>query len=31
LVNILFKHASLLRGSARPSRLASRQFRHELS
>ncbi len=30
-VNILFKYASLLRGSARPSRLASRRFRHELS
>ena len=31
LVNILFKYASLLRGSARPSRMASRRFRHELS
>jgi len=30
-VNILFKYASLLRGSARPSRVASRRFRHELS
>ena len=30
-VNILFKYASLLRGSTRPSRMASRQFRHELS
>ena len=30
-VNILFKYASLFRGSARPSRLASRRFRHELS
>ncbi len=30
-VNILFKYASLLRGSARPSREASRRFRHELS
>ena len=30
-VNILFKYASLLRGSARPSRMASRRFRHELS
>ncbi len=30
-VNILFKYASLFRGSARPSRLASGRFRHELS
>ena len=30
-VNILFKYASLLRTSARPSRVASRRFRHELS
>jgi hypothetical protein len=30
-VNILFKYASLLRASARPSRVASRRFRHELS
>ncbi len=30
-VNILFKYASLLRDSARPSRVASRRFRHELS
>ena len=30
-VNILLKYASLLRGSTRPSRVASRQFRHELS
>ena len=28
-VNILFKYASLPRGSARPSRVASRRFRHE--
>jgi hypothetical protein len=27
----LFKYASLLRGSARQSRMASRRFRHELS
>ena len=30
-VNILFKYASFLHGSARPSRVASRRFRHELS
>jgi hypothetical protein len=30
-VNILFKDASLPRGSARPSRLASQRFRHEPS
>ena len=30
-VNILFKYASLLHGSTRPSRVASRRFRHELS
>ena len=30
LVNILFKYASLPRGSARPSRVASQLFRHEL-
>ncbi|HSF66267.1 MAG TPA: hypothetical protein VLA67_02445 [Nitrospiraceae bacterium] len=29
-VNILFKYASLLRGSTRPFRVASRRFRHEL-
>ena len=28
-VNILFKYASLPRGSVRPSRVASRRFRHE--
>ena len=31
LVNIRFTYASLLRGSAHPSRLASRRFRYELS
>ena len=30
-VNILFQYASFPRGSARPSRVASRRFRHELS
>jgi hypothetical protein len=30
-VNILFKYASLPRGSVRPSRVASRRFRHEPS
>ena len=30
-VNILFKYASLPRGSACPSRVASRRLRHELS
>jgi hypothetical protein len=30
-VNILFKYASLPRGSTRPSRLASQRFRHEPS
>ena len=30
-VDILFKYASLPRGSARPSRVASRRFRHEPS
>ena len=30
-VNILFKYASFLRVSARPSRVASRRFRHEPS
>ncbi|HSF68661.1 MAG TPA: hypothetical protein VLA67_14665 [Nitrospiraceae bacterium] len=29
-VNILFKYASLLRVSARPSRVASRRFPHKL-
>ena len=30
-VNMLFKYASLPRGSARPSRVASRRVRHEPS
>jgi hypothetical protein len=30
-VNILFKYVSLLRGSARPSRVAYQRFRHEFS